>query len=64
MARFIEKHPDIKVEEIDVDQNPGLLQSFGISSIPTMILFNDDGSINKVMRGMIALDKLESECGL
>ena len=31
----------LKVGKVDVDENPGLAATYGVSSIPTLILFRD-----------------------
>ena len=39
LADFAEKHDDVKVGKVNVDEQPALAASFGIMSIPTLILF-------------------------
>ena len=41
----------IKVGKVDVDENPALAGSFGISSIPTLILFKDGKIISQRVGG-------------
>ena len=41
LAEFAEKHDDVKVGKVNVDQQPALAAAFGIMSIPTLILFRD-----------------------
>jgi thioredoxin 1 len=36
-----EKHPDIVFGKVDTEEQPGLAQSFGISAIPTLMIFRD-----------------------
>ena len=33
------RNPDLKVGKVDVDEEPGLAQRYGIMSIPTLIVF-------------------------
>lgn len=39
----------LKVVKVDVDQNPNSANMFGISSIPTLILFKDGKALGKIV---------------
>ena len=39
LAEFAERHDDVKVGKVNVDQQRALAAAFGIMSIPTLILF-------------------------
>ena len=39
--RAAEKHPDIVFGKVDTEAQPELAQSFGISAIPTLMIFRD-----------------------
>ena len=39
LAEFAEKHEEVKVGKVNVDQQPVLAAQFGIMSIPTLMLF-------------------------
>lgn len=41
--------PETKIVKVNVDQEPLLAQSFGVQSIPTLILFKDGKQIAKDM---------------
>ncbi len=41
LAEFAERHDDVKVGKVNVDQQRALAVQFGIMSIPTLILFRD-----------------------
>ena len=51
-------NPDIDVLKIDVDEAEELAASFGINSIPTLILFKDRKPIEKAL-GYKDLDSLQ-----
>lgn len=38
---------EVQIVKIDVDQNPNLSKTYGIMSVPTMILFKDGQMISK-----------------
>ena len=42
----------LKVAKVDVDENPGLAQQYGIMSIPTLIVFKDGEILNKAIGAM------------
>lgn len=37
------------VGKVDVDQEPGLAQQYGIMSIPTLLVFEDGKEVNRVV---------------
>jgi len=42
LDRIIEERPDqLKLVKVNIDEEQGLAQRFGIASIPTMVLFRD-----------------------
>ncbi len=41
LEQFAERHDDVRVGKVNVDQQPALAAAFGIVSIPTLILFKD-----------------------
>lgn len=54
-----EKFPDKAVfGKVNVDEEPGLAQQFGVMSIPTLILFRD-GKAAETMVGFHPLEALE-----
>ena len=44
-----EEHPEIKVGKVNVDEEQELAMKFGITSIPTVIVFKDGQVANKTM---------------
>jgi thioredoxin 1 len=49
----------VKVVKLDVDKNPITSMSYEIASIPTVVLFNQGKSVNKLI-GFRPLDQIES----
>lgn len=47
----------MKVVKLDADQNPGVLQQYGILGIPTLMFFKD-GQLQERMTGFQSRDKL------
>ena len=42
LDRIVEERPDeLKLVKVNIDEEQGLAQRFGIASIPTMVLFRD-----------------------
>lgn len=50
----------VKVGKMDVDQNPQTAQSFGIMSIPTIMIFKD-GTVVKQFIGVQSKETLKTE---
>ena len=41
VAQLAEEHPEIKVGKVNVDEEPALAMRYGISSIPTLLVFRE-----------------------
>ena len=52
-----EQRPDITVCKVDVDQERELAMEYGISSIPTLLVFKD-GEVAKKSIGVISKDEM------
>lgn len=59
LDEFSEKHPDIKIVKIDVDEETPLAIKFGVASIPTLLLFKNGEKVNQTL-GYQTLDQLEN----
>ena len=59
LEALAEKRSDVLVGKVNVDDERELAMTFGISSIPTMILFRD-GNIADTIVGFSSLDELEN----
>lgn len=55
---FADKHPEISVCKVNVDEQPGLAQAFGIESIPTLIVMRGGKVVNHSL-GVIPMEKIE-----
>lgn len=49
----------IRIVKLDVDENPGVAGQFGITSIPTMILFSEGKPVGKLV-GFRPADQIEA----
>ncbi len=47
LSEFAEKHPEIKVGKVNVDEEDEIAMQFGIMSIPTLLVFKDGEVANK-----------------
>ena len=45
------ENPSIKIGKVNIDDNPGIAQKFGISSIPTLLIFKG-GEVNESFVGV------------
>jgi thioredoxin 1 len=52
----------IKIGKLNVDENPGIAQKYGIMSIPTIMIFKD-GKMAKQLVGVQAKETLKEELG-
>lgn len=59
LEEFAEKHTEIKVCKANVDDYPDIAISYGIASIPTILVFKDGELANKTI-GLSGLEELEA----
>lgn len=45
------ENPGVSIGKVNIDENPGVAQKFGINSIPTLLLFKD-GEISDTFVGV------------
>jgi len=55
---FAEEHPEISVCKVNVDEEPGLAQAFGIESIPTLVVMRDGKVVNHSL-GVVPMERIE-----
>ena len=60
LEAFAEKHPEIKVGKVNVDEQGELAASFNVMSIPTLLFFKD-GEIVDQQVGVSDRDALEAK---
>ena len=59
LAQFAEKHPEIKVGKVDVDEQPELAAAHRIVSIPSLVLYRN-GKVEKTAVGAMPPGALEN----
>ncbi len=52
-------HDQVKVGKINIDDNPKTAASYGVRSIPTLILFKE-GKVLDTLIGLVPKDRLET----
>ena len=58
LEKLSEEEKDVKVVKVDVDEEEDLAYRFGISSIPTVIIFKDGKPVSKAI-GYRSLDQMK-----
>lgn len=58
LEQFAESETNVKVVKVDVDEEPDLAMRFGISSIPTLLVFKD-GKLADKQIGYRSLEQLK-----
>jgi thioredoxin 1 len=58
------EYPDIIIEKINVDEDPESAKEYGISSIPTFVVFDDSGNQVKTILGAMPKPRFKKELGL
>lgn len=58
VEQFAESETNVKVVKVDVDEEPDLAMRFGISSIPTLLVFKD-GKLADKQIGYRSLEQLK-----
>ena len=51
LEKIAKERPDIKICTVDIDEQPELASAFNVMSIPTLIVYKDGKSINRVVGG-------------
>ena len=48
----LEAGPRLKIAKMNVDDNPGVAQRFGVTSIPTLMMFKDGKLVDRMVGAM------------
>ncbi len=59
LREFAEEHPEVKVGKVNVDEEMALASHFGVSSIPTLILFRGGRAV-KTSVGFVPKSQIEA----
>ncbi len=60
LDEFASKQTKVKVAKVNVDENPDLASEYGITGIPTLIVFNK-GKEDQRISGLVQLNVLEQK---
>ena len=60
LEEYASKQTKVKLAKVNVDENPGLAQEFGITGIPTLIVFKN-GKEDQRISGLVQLNTLEQK---
>jgi thioredoxin 1 len=63
LDRIADEHDDVRIVKVNIDQEQGLAQRFGVSSIPMMLLF-ENGEPQASAVGALPKGALERALGL
>lgn len=58
LDQLAERHPDVRVVKVNVDEQPELAARFQVTGIPTLVLFRDGQKVASSV-GVRPLDELE-----
>ena len=61
LATTLEKYykGDVAIEDVDIDQNQELAIKYGVRSVPTCVLLNDEGAEVRRKSGVMMIDEFE-----
>ena len=59
VAEFAQKHPEVKVGKINVDEEPALAMQHNVMSIPSLMVYKN-GKISNKSVGFQGIDALEA----
>ena len=62
MEEFEKAHPEVKVTAINMDEEEEMVDKYGVSSIPCIVLLKDGKEVDRVV-GIQPLKKLEKMIG-
>jgi thioredoxin 1 len=62
LEEIAEDYPDVEFEKIDVDEKQDIANEYQVRSLPTVIVENDDGIVERFV-GVTQRDDIESALG-
>lgn len=62
MEEFEKAHPEVKVTAVNMDEDEEMVDKYGVSSIPCIVLLKDGKEVDRVV-GIQPLKKLEKMIG-
>lgn len=62
LSEFAEKHPEVKVGKVNVDEEQELAMTYGVMSIPMLAVFKDGKQVDQAV-GVQSADALEQLVG-
>ena len=62
MEEFEKAHPEVKVTAVNMDEEEEMVDKYGVSSIPCIVLLKDGKEVDRVV-GIQPLKKLEKMIG-
>ena len=63
LERIANEHPGVRVVKVNIDEEPGLAQRYGVLSVPTIVRF-DGGEPSGTFAGLRPKPVLEKALGL
>lgn len=60
LASTLPNYPHVKLEKIDVDMDPKTAEHFRVTSLPTLVVLDDQGSEITRTVGMLSRAKLDA----
>jgi thioredoxin 1 len=58
-ALSVQYHDKLKVAKVNIDDNPKTAASYGVRSIPTLLLFKE-GKVFDTLVGLVPMERLEA----
>ncbi len=52
LAQVEAEHPEVKFEAINIDEDPETAEKYGVMSIPTLIVLDDEGKVRETLVGL------------
>ena len=63
LEEFEKKHPEIKVTQINIDENEDMVEKYGVSGIPCLVVIENNREVAREV-GAISLKKIEKLAGI